>query len=177
MGYQVADLLIDLRVRQVTRDGRDLDIVGRSFDLLVALVQAAPSLMSTEELMERVWPGVVVNPETVTQRVKLLRHALADDADNPRYIVALRGFGYRIAAEVAALTAQPPAAAPLPPSDAAVAKASGSSPAGSPAELAPRRHRSTWALPALMLLLVLVVNGHPILPSCGHRKVPTLGLS
>ena len=100
IGYQVGDLLVDMRLRRVTRDGVDLGIVGRSFELLVALAAEAPRLVSSDELMDRVWAGLVVNPETVTQRVKLLRKALADDAENPRYVVALRGFGYRIVATV-----------------------------------------------------------------------------
>ncbi|HEY6457306.1 MAG TPA: winged helix-turn-helix domain-containing protein [Steroidobacteraceae bacterium] len=153
-GYQVADLLIDLRVRRVTRDGRDLEIAGRSFDLLMALVRASPSLLSTEALMECVWPSVVVNPETVTQRVKLLRHALADDAGNPRYIAALRGFGYRIAAGVVPLTMLPPLTVTTPgtPRDEAEVGASGSLPAAVPVAPAPKRRRATQALLVLMLL-------------------------
>ena len=49
--------------------------------------------------MSRVWPGIIVSPETVSQRVKLLRDALADDPRVPRYIGGLRGRGYQIVAE------------------------------------------------------------------------------
>ena len=50
--------------------------------------------------MERVWPGLVVAPETVSQRVKLLRQALGEHANAPRYIEAVRGRGYRLAVPV-----------------------------------------------------------------------------
>jgi adenylate cyclase len=103
--YQVDDLLIDLGMRRVTRDGVDLWISGRSFDLLLALVRAAPNLMSTQELMESVWPRLVVGAETVTQRIMLLRQGLGDSAESPRYIVALRGHGYRMAAAVRSIAA------------------------------------------------------------------------
>jgi TolB-like protein len=53
--------------------------------------------------MERVWPGVVISPETVTQRVKVLRDALSDDAKKPRYIEGVRGRGYRLVPEVIAV--------------------------------------------------------------------------
>ncbi len=95
-GYQLDDLLIDTGSRRVTRDGVDLRIAGLSFDLLIALVRAAPSLVSLDVLMDTVWSGVVVSPETVTQRVKLLRQALGDSADAPRYIGGVRGHGYRV---------------------------------------------------------------------------------
>jgi TolB-like protein/DNA-binding winged helix-turn-helix (wHTH) protein/Tfp pilus assembly protein PilF len=94
--YRVDDLLIDTRIRRVTRDGADLAITNLSFDLLLTLVRAAPSLVTIDGLMSQVWPGLVVSPETVTQRVKLLRQALGDSADNPRYILAVRGHGYRL---------------------------------------------------------------------------------
>jgi TolB-like protein len=46
----------------------------------------------------------VVTPETIVQRVKLLRSALGDDSHAPRYIEGVRGRGYRIVAEVRPLT-------------------------------------------------------------------------
>src|SRR5262245_20085764 len=50
--------------------------------------------------MREVWPGVVVNQETISQRVKLVRDALGDDPQNPRYIAGIRGRGYKIIAVV-----------------------------------------------------------------------------
>lgn len=113
--YQVDDLLIDVRTRRVTRRELTLDITERSFDLLVALARAAPHLVSTQELMDCVWPGVIVGSETVTQRIKLLRQGLGDSADRPRYVAAVRGHGYRMVAAVTALATLPvPAPAPAP---------------------------------------------------------------
>ncbi|HEY6456788.1 MAG TPA: winged helix-turn-helix domain-containing protein [Steroidobacteraceae bacterium] len=94
--YCIDDLLVDIRVRQVTREGIGLAIAGLSFDLLVELIRAAPNLVSSNALMETVWKGIIVSPETVTQRVKILRQALGDTADHPRYIAARRGYGYRL---------------------------------------------------------------------------------
>src|ERR1700724_2965119 len=103
-GYQVDDLTIDLAPRRVRRAGTVIPLKALSFDLLVALVRAAPALVSFDQLSERVWPGLVVTPETIVQRVKLLRGALGDDPQAPRYIEGVRGRGYRMVAEVHALT-------------------------------------------------------------------------
>jgi TolB-like protein/DNA-binding winged helix-turn-helix (wHTH) protein/Tfp pilus assembly protein PilF len=99
-GYQVDDLIIDLAPRRVTRAGTVIRLKALSFDLLVTLVRAAPNLVSFEQLSERVWPGLVITPETIVQRVKLLRSALGDDPHAPRYIEGVRGRGYRMLAEV-----------------------------------------------------------------------------
>jgi len=103
-GYQVDDLTIDLAPRRVRRAGTVIPLKALSFDLLVALVRAAPNLVSFDQLSERVWPGLVVTPETIVQRVKLLRSALGDDSHAPRYIEGVRGRGYRMIAEVRPLT-------------------------------------------------------------------------
>src|SRR5215471_10818701 len=88
VGYQVDDLTIDLAPRRVRRAEAVIPLKALSFD----------------QLSERVWPGLVVTPETIVQRVKLLRGALGDDPHAPRYIEGVRGRGYRLVAEVRALT-------------------------------------------------------------------------
>src|ERR1700722_7885760 len=114
-GYQVDDLTIELAPRRVRRAGTVIPLKALSFDLLVTLVRAAPNLLSFDQLSERVWPGLVVTPETVVQRVKLLRGALGDDPRAPRYIEGVRGRGYRMCAEVRALTERHGAAEPIVP--------------------------------------------------------------
>jgi TolB-like protein/DNA-binding winged helix-turn-helix (wHTH) protein/Tfp pilus assembly protein PilF len=106
-GYQVDDLTIDLAPRRVRRAGTVIPLKALSFDLLVTLVRAAPNLLSFDQLSERVWPGLVVTPETIVQRVKLLRSALGDDPHAARYIEGVRGRGYRMLAEVHPLTERP----------------------------------------------------------------------
>ena len=94
--YRVGDLLIDTGPQRVTRDGNVIALPKLSYDLLIALVRAAPNLLSIDALMAEVWPKLVVSPETVSQRIKLLRDALGDDPRNPRYVEGLRGRGYRL---------------------------------------------------------------------------------
>ncbi|MGH8250563.1 MAG: winged helix-turn-helix domain-containing protein [Steroidobacteraceae bacterium] len=94
--YRVDDLVVDTGRVKITRDGRELPLPKLSFDLLIALIEAAPRVVSPDELMDRVWSGLVVSPETVSQRVKLLRDSLDDDPRTPRYVAGVRGRGYRL---------------------------------------------------------------------------------
>jgi adenylate cyclase len=98
MKYRLSDLTIDTGRQLVSRATDPIPLPKLSYDLLLVLVQAAPNLVSQDELMRLVWPGIVVSPETVSQRVKLLRDALDDDPRAPRYIAGLRGRGYQLAA-------------------------------------------------------------------------------
>lgn len=109
--YRVDDLLVDVGRAQVTRAGSEVPLPKLSFDLFLALIETAPSIATADELVTRVWPGLVVSPETVSQRAKLLREALGDDSRQPRYLAVVRGRGYRLVAEVVRLDTLPPPAA------------------------------------------------------------------
>ena len=102
-GYRAGDLHIDLGRAVTTRGGKEIPLPRLSFDLLVALARAAPNVATIEELMRQVWPKAIVNPETLAQRVKLLRNGLNDDPQEPRYIFGVRGRGYRLGCTVEAL--------------------------------------------------------------------------
>jgi TolB-like protein/DNA-binding winged helix-turn-helix (wHTH) protein/Tfp pilus assembly protein PilF len=104
-GYRVGDLLIDLGRAVTIRDGEEISLPRLTFDLLIALARAAPNVATTDELMRQVWPKVIVNVETVAQRVKLLRAAIGDDPQEPRYIAGVRGRGYRLVCTVEPLYA------------------------------------------------------------------------
>jgi len=112
MKYRVSDLTIDTGPQAVSRDGGLIALPKLSYELLLVLVRAAPNLVSLDELMHLVWPGIVVSPETVSQRIKLLRDALGDDPREPRYIAGLRGRGYQIVAAVNELDADLTASSP-----------------------------------------------------------------
>jgi TolB-like protein/DNA-binding winged helix-turn-helix (wHTH) protein/Tfp pilus assembly protein PilF len=124
----------------VRRAGTVIPLKALSFDLLVTLVRAAPNLLSFEQLSERVWSGLVISPETIVQRVKLLRGALGDDSQAPRYIEGVRGRGYRMIAEVRPLRErQGTSESSVPPSNSETSeeKESPSEPAGVAATSAP----------------------------------------
>jgi adenylate cyclase len=112
MKYSVGDLTIDTGRQLVIRAAESIALPKLSYDLLLMLVRAAPNLVSLDELMRLVWPGIIVSPETVSQRVKLLRDALDDDPRVPRYIGGLRGRGYQIVAAVKEIGDDPAATSP-----------------------------------------------------------------
>ncbi|MDJ0655236.1 MAG: tetratricopeptide repeat protein [Xanthomonadales bacterium] len=94
--FRLGDLLLNVGRREVSRSGKRLSLPGLSFDLLLVLSRKAPDTVSVDTLMDEVWTGKVVNPDTVTKRVEMVREALGDDSQNPRYIALVRGHGYRL---------------------------------------------------------------------------------
>ena len=96
--FTIADPQVDTVAHTVMRGDDLIELPPLSFRLLRVLAEAAPAVVSHDELVSRVWAGRVVGPETVRQRVKLLRQTLGDDAQHPRYIGLVRGVGYQLIA-------------------------------------------------------------------------------
>jgi len=102
----IDDLTVDFARRKVfDSDHNEIALSALSFDTLQALIDAAPAVLTTNELIDRAWRGSVVSDETVTQRIRLLRKALQDDRRQPRYIETLRNIGYRL---IPPVTTAPP---------------------------------------------------------------------
>jgi adenylate cyclase len=109
--YRLADLVVDVAQRRVTRDGvGPIELSALNFDLLRILVESAPNVVTYDELAEKVWGRHFVSPENVAQRVKLLRDGLSDDATEPRYIETVRSKGYRLIPSVQVVSSSPPSA-------------------------------------------------------------------
>jgi len=81
-----------LRRRHLLADGVPVELGTRAFDLLLALLEADGSLVTKEELISRVWAGIVVSEENLKVQVSILRKALGADRD---LIHTEFGRGYR----------------------------------------------------------------------------------
>ena len=97
---RILDLEIDRHSGTVFLHGEVLDLPDLSYRLLLTLAERAPALVSKDELISIVWNDVVVSDEALMQRVKLLRQAIGDDGQQPRYIASVRGRGYRLIAPI-----------------------------------------------------------------------------
>jgi serine/threonine-protein kinase len=106
--FRFDDLTLDLGKYQLSRGDQPIRLGKLTFELLRVLVQAAPNAVSHDELMKSVWgPDHVVSAETLSQRVTLLRRALGDHAEQPRYVEVIWGQGYRIIPAVHATRPDP----------------------------------------------------------------------
>jgi DNA-binding winged helix-turn-helix (wHTH) protein len=86
-----------LRQRQLVADGRPIELGTRALDLLLILLEADGELVTKDELLCRVWPGIVVAEENLKVQIFALRKALGEDRD---FIRTDFGRGYRFTAAV-----------------------------------------------------------------------------
>ena len=80
----------------------------KALAVLWLLARQAGQVVSKATLLDTVWPETVVSEGTLTNCLSLLRHALGEDAQQPRYIATVHRLGYRFVAPVTPAGAPPP---------------------------------------------------------------------
>jgi len=88
--------MLDVAGHRATRDGTELTLTTREFDLLAFLLANPGRAFSRDELMERVWGWTYGDRSTVTVHIRRLRQKVEDDPAAPRHIVTVWGVGYRL---------------------------------------------------------------------------------
>ncbi|QRV01865.1 response regulator transcription factor [Arcanobacterium phocisimile] len=96
---RVADLSIDLKAHEVTRNGQPVHLTPLEFDLLTVLARKPYQVFSREELLEQVW-GYRHSADTrlVNVHIQRLRAKVEHDPENPDVVLTVRGVGYRAGA-------------------------------------------------------------------------------
>lgn len=107
---------LDTDNRQLRGHGLPIDLGSRYFDALALLVSRPGELVTKDVFMDKVWHGIPVTDEALTQCIRTLRRALGDDAANPRFIETVPKHGYRF---IAALPSQGGASTRAPTSNVA----------------------------------------------------------
>jgi transcriptional activator of cad operon len=85
---------------QISREGETVRVEARTMSLLLCLAKRAGEIVSMDNLLEQVWTGVIVTPDSVYQAITSLRRLLGDDAKHPIYIATVPRLGYRMVATV-----------------------------------------------------------------------------
>jgi DNA-binding winged helix-turn-helix (wHTH) protein len=109
--YQFDGFTIDTATRRLLRDGAEVRLAPKSFELLLLLVENRTQAMAKSDLHQRLWPSTYVTETNLAGLIAEIRRALGDSAEDPRYIRTMHRFGYWFIATVA-VNGSPPAAAP-----------------------------------------------------------------
>ena len=89
---------LDVERRLLFRDGVPVPLRSRGSDILCVLAASPGKLVTKEDLMDQVWPGLNVGENTIQVHVSALRKVLGEDIGGRRFIVTVPGRGYRFVA-------------------------------------------------------------------------------
>jgi DNA-binding winged helix-turn-helix (wHTH) protein/hemoglobin-like flavoprotein len=113
------DFVLDEESFELLQGGVRLDVQPKVLDVLRYLLIHRDRLVSREELLEHVWPNVIVGDASLARAVREVRRVLEDDGDRQHIIKTVHGRGYRFVAELRQPETEPPkAGAPEPPAEA-----------------------------------------------------------
>jgi DNA-binding response OmpR family regulator len=92
------NLSLDARTREVRKNGEELRLTAKEFDLLWFLAGHPRHVFSRDQLMDRVWGyETALDTGTVTVHIRRLREKIEDNPSRPRFLQTVWGVGYRFA--------------------------------------------------------------------------------
>lgn len=98
--------------RQLLADGEHIQLGKRALDIVSVLAEAKGEIVTKDELLEAVWPGVTVEENALQVHIVTLRKALGPDAER---LKTIRGVGYQLALDNAPVAVEPRNVDLLPP--------------------------------------------------------------
>jgi TolB-like protein len=113
MRFVFGDCELEPEARTLQQRGERIPVEPKVFDLLVYLIERRERVVSSNELLDALWPGVSVTPAALTRTVQKARQAVGDDGERQAVLRTEHGHGFRFVAEVTDV-ATPAAAAPVP---------------------------------------------------------------
>jgi DNA-binding winged helix-turn-helix (wHTH) protein/tetratricopeptide (TPR) repeat protein len=118
--YAFGPYRLDVKERQLRREGQPVPLPPKLFDLLTTLVQQSGHLLRKEDLLDAVWADVAVEEGSLTRAISSLRQLLGPSPDGTDYVQTVAKRGYRFAAPVQESveerqTARDSSRIPLPP--------------------------------------------------------------
>jgi DNA-binding winged helix-turn-helix (wHTH) protein len=110
---QFGSFIVDSDTRQLLRDGREMHLSPKAFDLLCVLIERRPKVVDKGELHARVWPDTYVVDANLNVLIGEIRRTIDDPPAQQRFVRTVHGIGYAFCGEAADLTGSP-AQAPGP---------------------------------------------------------------
>jgi DNA-binding winged helix-turn-helix (wHTH) protein/TolB-like protein/Tfp pilus assembly protein PilF len=145
--YSFGSYALDPSKRLVLRDGEKVPLTPKAFDVLCLLVEHRGVVVSKDRLLAAVWPDTVVEESNLAFQISLVRKALGDRSEDPRFIATVPGQGYQFVAPVELLT---------PPSEVIIEEKAIASITVEEATEGPSRRFLAVGMAAAAALLILV---------------------
>ncbi len=145
--YEFGPFRLDPQRKVLSRGSEAVTLTPKVFETLVLLIENRDRVLSKDDLMGRLWPGTFVDEANLSQNIFILRKTLGETAQDQRYILTVRGTGYRFAEPVREV---PEASQGMSPS--------------------PRRPRSLWInrlVPGILAVFVIAA----LVAGALHRRL------
>jgi len=94
--YMFGDIEVDFKKYEAKKNGRPIYLTALEFSLLHFLIKHKDQVVHRDSILDEVWgDDVFVQPRTIDKHIADLRKKIEDDPSNPKYILGVRGVGYK----------------------------------------------------------------------------------
>ena len=95
--HRLGNIEIDLLSHRVVKDGMELSLTRKEFEILELLLSRPGEVITRDEFLNKLWgEEVYVTHRVIDTHMAALRKKLEDDPNNPQHILSVRGVGYRL---------------------------------------------------------------------------------
>ena len=95
--FKIGETKLDLRRLRAERNGKNLEISPREFEILELLIANRGTTVSREQLLHHIWgANASLYTRTIDAHIARLRHKLEIDGANPQFIITVHRLGYRL---------------------------------------------------------------------------------
>ncbi len=93
--HTFGDVTINIKSHEVHKAGKKLHLTALEFNLLKHLIKHKGEALTRDNLLDEAWGNAIVSPRTIDPHIAHLRRKIEDDPANPRFIISIRGVGYK----------------------------------------------------------------------------------
>ena len=96
--YCLGETELDFKKYEAIKKGKKIDFTPLEFQVLQLFVKNKGQVITRDEILEKVWGehNVVISLRTIDSHITNIRKKLEDDPANPKYIINIRGVGYKL---------------------------------------------------------------------------------
>jgi DNA-binding response OmpR family regulator len=96
--YRIGDIELDFKKYKVTKDGKIVEFTPLEFQILNLLIRKKDRVLTRDDFLNEIWgeDNLVVSYRTIDSHMANIRKKIEDDPSNPKYLLSIRGVGYKL---------------------------------------------------------------------------------
>lgn len=97
-GYRIGEIELDFKKYEAKKKCEKVEFTPLEFQMLKLLIQKKEQVISRNDFLDKIWgeDNLIVSSRTIDSHIASIRKKIEDDPSNPRYIISIRGIGYKL---------------------------------------------------------------------------------
>ena len=93
--FVFGDISVNFSSHDISKAGEKIHLTALEFKLLTFLIENKGKVVTRDDILRSAWDDAIVSPRTIDPHIVHLRKKIEDNPESPKYIISLRGVGYK----------------------------------------------------------------------------------